>query len=69
MFVPGTRVLLKKRVDFQPFPENLSPKLAELAIISDQEHSERFQGSPLRRIKAWMLRRNARANLRIREVQ
>ncbi len=54
--------------DFQPFPENISPKLTELATISDQQWEKRFQGSSLRRIKAWMLRRNARANLKIREA-
>jgi len=53
--------------DFQPSPENISPKLTEIATISEQEYSERFKNSPLKRIKPTMLRRNARANLRLEE--
>jgi epoxyqueuosine reductase len=49
--------------DFQPYPGNLSPKLVELAQISDQEWDKQFTASALRRIKPEMLRRNARANL------
>lgn len=49
--------------DFEPYPWNLSPTLVELAVLSDEEHAERFTGSALKRIKPWMLRRNARANL------
>lgn len=49
--------------DFQPYPENVSPTLAELAEISDEEWDRRFRASALRRIKPEMLRRNARANL------
>jgi len=49
--------------DFQPYPENLAPKLAELATITDAEWDRRFIGSALRRIKPSMLRRNAQANL------
>jgi epoxyqueuosine reductase len=49
--------------DFQPYPSNLSPKLVELAQISDEEWDKRFTASALRRIKPEMLRRNARANL------
>ncbi|MGA7933839.1 MAG: tRNA epoxyqueuosine(34) reductase QueG [Kovacikia sp.] len=49
--------------DFQPYPWNLAPTLVELATLSDQDHNQRFTGSALRRIKPWMLRRNARANL------
>lgn len=49
--------------DFQPYPENLAPKLVELAQITDKEWDRRFTASALRRIKPEMLRRNARANL------
>ena len=47
--------------DFQPYPWNVAPTLTELAELSDQEYDRRFTGSALRRIKPWMLRRNARA--------
>jgi len=50
--------------DFQPYPWNLSPTLSELGDLSDEDHSQRFQASALRRIKPWMWRRNARANLK-----
>lgn len=49
--------------DFQPYPENLEPPLAELANITEAEWDRRFTGSALRRIKPPMLRRNAQANL------
>lgn len=49
--------------EFQPYLGNVSPKLQELAEISDEEWDRRFQASALRRIKPEMLRRNARANL------
>jgi epoxyqueuosine reductase len=49
--------------DFHPYPQNLHPKLVELAQISDEEWDKRFPASALRRIKPEMLRRNARANL------
>lgn len=49
--------------EFQPYPGNLDPTLAELAEISDEEWEQRFPASALRRIKPEMLRRNARANL------
>ncbi len=49
--------------DFQPYPENINPKLSDLAEISDQEWDRRFTASALRRIKPAMLRRNARASL------
>jgi epoxyqueuosine reductase len=49
--------------DFQPYNGNLSPKLVELAQISEEEWDKRFPASALRRIKPEMLRRNARANL------
>ncbi|HAX75574.1 MAG TPA: tRNA epoxyqueuosine(34) reductase QueG [Cyanobacteria bacterium UBA11372] len=49
--------------EFQPYPGNIDPKLAELAEISEREWDKRFRASALRRIKPQMLRRNARANL------
>jgi epoxyqueuosine reductase len=49
--------------EFQPYRENIVPKLTELAEISDVEWDKRFPASALRRIKPEMLRRNARANL------
>lgn len=49
--------------EFQPYPDNIAPKLTELAEISDQDRDRRFPASALRRIKPEMLRRNARANL------
>jgi epoxyqueuosine reductase len=48
--------------EFQPLPWNVAPTLSELANLSDADYEERFTGSALRRIKPWMLRRNARAN-------
>ncbi len=49
--------------EFQPYPENLAPKLTELAELSPTEWDQRFRASALRRIKPQMWRRNARANL------
>lgn len=49
--------------EFQPNPENLAPKLSELAELSEEEWNQRFRGSALRRIKPQMWRRNAQANL------
>lgn len=49
--------------EFQPYPGNIDPNLAELAQINDIEWDRRFRASALRRIKPQMLRRNARANL------
>ncbi|MEC4814763.1 MAG: tRNA epoxyqueuosine(34) reductase QueG [Scytonema sp. PMC 1069.18] len=49
--------------EFQPYPNNVTPKLVELANISDREWDKRFPASAIRRIKPQMLRRNARANL------
>lgn len=51
--------------DFQPYPGNVAPTLAQLATISDEEWNQRFTASALRRIKPEMLRRNAQANLDI----
>ena len=48
--------------EFQPYPTNVAPTLAELAEISDEEWDKRFPASALRRIKPEMLRRNALAN-------
>lgn len=50
-------------VEFQPYPWNVAPKLAQLVNISDHEWNRRFRASALRRIKPEMLRRNSRANL------
>ncbi|EKQ70983.1 iron-sulfur cluster binding protein, putative [Leptolyngbyaceae cyanobacterium JSC-12] len=49
--------------EFYPHPWNIAPTLSELAELSDEEYERRFTGSALRRIKPWMLRRNAQANL------
>lgn len=49
--------------EFQPYPENLAPKLVELANIEQEEWEKRFVASALRRIKPEMLRRNAKANI------
>ncbi len=54
--------------DFQPYPENIAPKLTELATIEPTEWDRRFRASALRRIKPQMWKRNAKANLKnIRE--
>jgi len=50
-------------VEFQPYPENVAPRLDRLAEISNEEWNRRFTASALRRIKPQMLRRNAKANL------
>ncbi|WP_024545873.1 tRNA epoxyqueuosine(34) reductase QueG [Picosynechococcus sp. NKBG15041c] len=50
-------------LDFQSYPENLAPKLTELAELTEDEWDRRFTGSALRRIKPAMWRRNAQANL------
>lgn len=49
--------------DFQPRPENLSPRLEELANLTIEEWDRRFISSALRRIKPQQWRRNAQANL------
>jgi epoxyqueuosine reductase len=49
--------------DFQPYPGNISPTLTELATMTEEQWSERFPASALRRIKPSMWRRNAQANL------
>lgn len=48
--------------EFNPYPDNLTPKLAELATISLEEWDQRFRASALRRIKPQMWQRNAQAN-------
>ncbi len=50
--------------EFQPYPENVAPSLAELAELSESERDRRFPASALRRIKVHMWRRNARASLK-----
>lgn len=50
-------------LEFQPYPDNIAPKLTDLAEISEEDWNRRFPSSALRRIKPVMLRRNARANL------
>ena len=50
--------------EFNPYPENIAPRLSELAKISDEQWKERIQGSALKRIKSTMIRRNACANLK-----
>ncbi len=49
--------------EFQPYAWNVAPLLDELTTISDAEYDHRFPASALRRIKPWMLRRNAQANI------
>ena len=49
--------------DFQPYPQNINPKLGDLATLSEADWDRRFRASALRRIKPSMWRRNARANL------
>jgi epoxyqueuosine reductase len=49
--------------EFQPYPDNLAPRLRELATLTEEEWDRRFTASALRRIKPAQWRRNARANL------
>lgn len=49
--------------EFHPHSWNIAPRLTELADLPEAEYERRFTGSALRRIKPWMLRRNAQANL------
>ncbi|MDJ1181151.1 tRNA epoxyqueuosine(34) reductase QueG [Roseofilum sp. BLCC_M91] len=51
--------------EFHPYPDNLAPKLIDLANLSEQEWDQRFRASALRRIKPQMWRRNAQANINI----
>ncbi|XTZ11969.1 MAG: epoxyqueuosine reductase, partial [cyanobacterium endosymbiont of Rhopalodia inflata] len=50
-------------VDFEPYPQNIAPKLTELANISLKAWDNHFRASALRRLKWERLRRNARASL------
>jgi epoxyqueuosine reductase len=49
--------------DFQPYPENVAPKLEDLATLTPDDYNQRFKASALRRIKLNMLHRNARTSL------
>ncbi|MGD1901342.1 MAG: tRNA epoxyqueuosine(34) reductase QueG [Geitlerinemataceae cyanobacterium] len=53
--------------EFQPYPQNVAPKLSELAQLDEAEWNRRFPASALRRIKPEMWRRNARAALAERD--
>ncbi|HEY9618695.1 MAG TPA: tRNA epoxyqueuosine(34) reductase QueG [Microcoleaceae cyanobacterium] len=55
--------------EFQPYPGNIAPTLTELSQLSEVDYEQRFPASALRRIKAWMWRRNAQANLDSRSRQ
>ncbi|MEO0459026.1 MAG: tRNA epoxyqueuosine(34) reductase QueG [Cyanobacteria bacterium P01_A01_bin.114] len=46
---------------FQPYPENIAPRLDDLANLTEAEWNRRFPASALRRIKPEMWRRNAQA--------
>ena len=46
---------------FRPRNENIAPDLTELAGLSQEEFSRRFQGSPVKRTKHSGLTRNAKA--------
>ncbi|MEB3175799.1 MAG: tRNA epoxyqueuosine(34) reductase QueG [Cyanobacteriota bacterium] len=49
--------------DFQPYPDNLAPRLTDLAQLEREDWERRFPASALRRIKPAQWRRNAHANL------
>lgn len=49
--------------EFSPYPENVAPRLEELANLSEEDWNQRFPASALRRIKPAMWRRNATAAL------
>lgn len=49
--------------DLQPHAWNLNSTFVGFANLSDEEYEKQFTGSALRRIKPWMIRRNAKANL------
>ena len=46
--------------DFQPFPHNIDPQLAELSNMTEEVWDQNFTGSALRRIKRDRWHRNAR---------
>jgi len=50
--------------EFQPYPDNLAPRLSDLAQLDESEWERRFPASALRRIKPAMWRRNAQAAIR-----
>ncbi len=52
---------------FFPRPANIVPRIAELALIDDEEFRARFRKSPVKRAKAEGLRRNARTLLQQNE--
>ena len=45
--------------EFAPYPDNIAPKLKDLANLSEQDWHQKFPASALRRIKPAMWRRNA----------
>ncbi len=47
--------------DFQPYPGNVAPSLADLATLTEAAWNQRFPASALRRIKPAQWRRNAKA--------
>jgi epoxyqueuosine reductase len=49
--------------DFQPHSDRIDPELIELASLTDEVWDRSMRASALRRIKPWMWRRNAIANL------
>jgi epoxyqueuosine reductase len=55
--------------EFQPYPGRVDPELIELASLTDEVWDRSMRASALRRIKAWMWRRNASANLNNRGSQ
>lgn len=49
--------------EFEPYPGNVAPQLADLATLNEQDWNQQFPASALRRIKPAMWRRNAAAAL------
>jgi epoxyqueuosine reductase len=49
--------------EFAADPRRINSSLTDLAIMTDAEWQERFQGSALKRIKPQMFRRNANSNI------
>ncbi|MEM7062655.1 MAG: tRNA epoxyqueuosine(34) reductase QueG [Cyanobacteria bacterium P01_B01_bin.77] len=47
--------------EFAPYPNNVAPRLDDLATLSEQDWDQQFPASALRRIKPAMWRRNAAA--------
>ncbi len=54
--------------DFEPYPQNLAPRLDDLANLNEQDWEQRFPASALRRIKPAMWRRNAAAALKAQQA-